>query len=74
MKEICAEQPTVQSEPQCGLSVDHIPVRERKWEDISANEFSHKHVLGCHISKIVGNWYLTNIARTEKQMVLFIGD
>ena len=25
------------------LSDNHIPIRERKWEDITATEFSHKY-------------------------------
>ena len=48
------EQPTIQSGPQFSPSDDHNPIRERKWEDIAANEFSHKHELGHHLSKFVG--------------------
>ena len=54
MQETDAEQLTIQSGLQCSQSVDHIPIRERKWEDITANEFSHKYELGYHISKFVG--------------------
>ena len=54
MQETDAEQPTIQSGPQCSLSDDHIPIRERKWEDITANEFSHKFELGYHIPTFVG--------------------
>ena len=35
-------------------SDDHILSNERKWEDITANEHSHKYELVYHISKSVG--------------------
>ena len=54
MQETDAEQSTFQSRPQCSSSDDHIPLRERKWEDITANEYSHKNELEHHISKFVG--------------------
>ena len=41
-QETDAEQPTVQSGPQCSLSEDYFYISDRKWEDITANEFSHK--------------------------------
>ena len=49
-QEINAEQPTVQSRSQCSSSDDHIPIHERKWEDISANEHSHEYDSGHHVS------------------------
>ena len=36
MQERDAEQPTMQSRSQCSSSDDHIPINERKWEDITA--------------------------------------
>ena len=54
MQDTDAEQPTVQSGRQCSLSDDHSPIRERKWEDITANEVRFKHELEYHISKFVG--------------------
>ena len=42
-QEILAEQPTIHSRHQCSSSDDHIPVSERKCEDITANEYSHKY-------------------------------
>ena len=54
MQDTDAEQPTIQSGPQCSLSDDYIPIRGREWADITANEFSHEHELENQISKIVG--------------------
>ena len=46
----------MQSVSQCSSSDDHIPVHERKWEDITANEYSHTKDLGHQISKFVGKF------------------
>ena len=58
MQETDAEHPTIHSGPQCIQSGDHMPFRERKmwrrWDTIS--------------QKMSGNWYVTKIAMTEKQM------
>ena len=54
MQETDAEQPTIQSGPQCSLFDEHIHNNERKREDLTANEFSQKYELGYHISKFVG--------------------
>ena len=54
MQEFDAEQPTMQSRSQCSSSDDHIPINERKWEDITANEYSSKYDLGHHVLKFVG--------------------
>ena len=51
-----------------------FPFFRRKWEDITANEISHKYELGHHLSNLSGNWFVTKIAMTEKQMGQFIGD
>ena len=71
MQETDAEQSTIQSGPQCSLFDEHFHHNERKLEDLTANEFSHKYELGYHISKFVGK--LAKIAMTDKQMVQFIG-
>ena len=54
MQERDAEQPTMQSRSQCSSSDDHIPINERKWEDITANEYSSKYDLKHHVLKFVG--------------------
>ena len=54
MQERDAEQPTMQSISQCSSSDDHIPTNERKWEDITANEYSSKYDLKHHVLKFVG--------------------
>ena len=46
MQETDVEQPTILWRPQCGPSDDHIPINERKWEDITAHEHSSKYKLG----------------------------
>ena len=53
MQDTDQEQPTFQLESQCGMSEDHIPSYERKWNDITANEFSYKYRWESHISKFV---------------------
>ena len=54
MQEGDAEQPTMQSRSQCSSSDDHILINERKWEDITANEYSSKYDMGHHVLKFVG--------------------
>ena len=44
----------MQSISQCSSSDDHIPINERKWEDITANEYSSKYDLEHHVFKFVG--------------------
>ena len=56
MQETDAEQLTVQSRNHCSSSDDHIPIFERKWEDITANEFSHEYEFELQISTFVGKW------------------
>ena len=56
-QEIHAERPTIQSRSFCSSSDDYIPNPERKWEDITANKYSHKHDLGHQISKFVGKLF-----------------
>ena len=65
MQETDAEQQTVQSKPHCSPSDDHILIDERKWEDITANEYSHKNELGYFSQNLLESWYVTNIAVTE---------
>ena len=50
MQEIDAEQTTIQSRSQCSSYDNHIPNNERKWENITANEYSHNYDLGRHKS------------------------
>ena len=38
---------------QLEMSNDHLPIHERKWKDISANEFSNKYTWESQISKFV---------------------
>ena len=49
MQDTDQEQPTVQLE----MSNDHIPILERMWKDIIANEFSHRYTWESQISKVV---------------------
>ena len=46
----------MQSRPECSSSDDHILINERKWEDITACEYSHNYELEHHISKFVRQW------------------
>ena len=46
-----AGQPMTQSRSQCSHSEDHIPIHEREWIDILANEYSHEHHLETRIEK-----------------------
>ena len=70
MQDADQEQPTVQLE----MSNDHIPILERMWKDIIANEFSHRYTWESQIFKVVSNWYDMKIIETEKQMEQFIGN
>ena len=49
MQDTDQEQPTVQFE----MSNDHIPILERMWKDVIANEFSHRDTWESQISKVV---------------------
>ena len=73
MQETDAEQPTTQSRSQCSSSDDYMLITERKWADVTANEYSHNYLTFgeiCHVMKIaetvrqmeqlVGDWYVRN--------------
>ena len=49
MQDTDQEQPTVQLE----MSNDHIPILERMWKDVIANEFSHRYTWESQISNFV---------------------
>ena len=57
MQDTDQEQATIQLE----MSDDHIPIPERKWKDIIANEFSHRYTWESKLGQI-------------KQMEQFIGN
>ena len=50
-KDIHAERPTIQSRSKCTSSDDYICIPKRKWEDMTANEYSHRYDLRYQISK-----------------------
>ena len=72
MQDTDQEQPNIQLE----TSHDYIPIHERNWKDIIADEFSHRHKGESQISKVVSklDWFDMKIAETEKQMEQFIGN
>ena len=73
-QETDAELQTFQSRPQCSSSDDKVPFNESKWEDIIANDYSHKYEYDDFSQILLENWSVTNIVVTEKHMVQLIGD
>ena len=72
MQDTDQEQPIIQLE----MSDDHIPIHERKWKDIIANEFSFRYTWESQIAKFVSKLIRHDncIVETERQMGQFIGN
>ena len=47
------------------MSEDHIPIHEREWKDIIANECSYIYTWESHISNVVSKLVRHEIVETE---------
>ena len=59
MQDTDQEQPSIQFE----MSDDHIPIHERKWKDIIANEFCQRYTWESQSRKLLVNEYDVKVSR-----------